>query len=117
MSFTLNKPGIKIPLLKSDLQLINQYLITCDKAGFIGVNSYNHNKEREYFYKWHLFEFQSRVANKLLSMYHSPNEKKVKLLVTEPEQYALSAMFKRVDCDPYMLTLQTKFINGLTPIK
>lgn len=117
MAFTLNKPGLKVPLIKSDLILINQYLVSCDQSGFVGPNSYNHNKEREYFYKWHLYEFQSRVANKLLALYHHPESKKVNLIVTEPEQYALSAMFKRVDCCPYMLSLQNRFINGLTPIK
>ena len=116
MSFKLNAPGIKVQLVKSDLPIMIQYLIVCDKSGFVGPNRYTHNREREYFFKWHLYEFQSKITNKLWSLQNEPHNKKVNLKVTEPEQYALSAMFQRVDCDPYMLSLQPKFINGLTRI-
>lgn len=116
MSFKLNVPGIKVPLVKSDLYELQQYLIDCDNSGFVGPNRYTHAREREYFFKWHLYEFQGKIVNKILALHHEPKNKKVKLTVTEPERYALSAMFQRVDCNPYMLSLQPRFINGLTRI-
>jgi len=114
----LNAPGTRVKTTKEEMQELMKYLNHCSRSGFTGPNFYGTvNREREYFFKWHLLEFTSKVATKLLKMTYDPGTKKATLTVNEPEQYALSAMFKRVDCSPYMLSLQTKFINGLTPIR
>jgi hypothetical protein len=114
----LNLPGTKVKTNKTEMQALMNYLNSCSRSGFTGPNNYGTvNYEREYFFKWHLLEFTSKVATKLLKLSHEPGSKKVTLLLSEPEQYALSAMFKRVDCGPYMIALQTKFITGLTPMR
>lgn len=114
----LNLPPEKIKMQKQELQELMIYLNKCSRSGFAGSNYYGTvNREREYFFRWHLFEFTCRVANKLLALSRDKGSKQVTITVYEPEQYALSAMFKRVDTNPYMLSLQSKFINGLTPMK
>ena len=107
----LNLPPQKIKLEKQEMQELMNYLLKCSKSGFIGTNFYGTvNREREYFFKWHLLEFTSRIANKLLSLSHDKPTKKVTIVISEPEQYALAQCLNEwavalicLPCNPNLL--------------
>lgn len=117
MSLELNTPPIKVKLSKSELNEFWLYLLNCDKYGFSGINYFAKlNPEREDFMQWHLRELSSRVINKLMNLRHKPDSATVTIAVYDPEQKTLSRMFQRVDCTPYMLQLQPRFLSELVPI-
>lgn len=110
----LNPPPIKVKLIKSELNVFFQYLNKSVTDAFTGIHHYHHQKEREFFLKWHLKELIGRVFEKVLSVFHYPDHKNISLSITQAEQQMLSQIFQRVDCCPYMLQMQPRFINQLT---
>lgn len=116
MNIMFNPPAISIKLIKSELVELWQYLNKCDKEAFSGIHHYKHQLDRELMYKWHLKDIATKVFAKVFAVHHEANNKKVALKLTQIEQHTLSVMFKRVDCNPYMLQLQTRFINGLVKL-
>lgn len=115
MKHLFNPQPLPIRLTKCELTELWQYLCKCDREAFVGVNNYNRfMKDREYMYHWHLKEIANRVLLQLLKHSQALNSKKLSFRVTEIEQKTLSILFNRVDCTPYMLQLQTRFINHLT---
>lgn len=107
------QPLIAIKLTKEEITELCIYLQRCDKEGFSGINRYHAHKERERMYKWHLAETFIKVVTKRLAVQHKANNYKTSLKLNEIELHTLSVMFKRVDCSPYMLQLQTRFIKNL----
>ncbi len=116
MSIKLNTPPIAVKMTKQELNEFSIYLKNCSEQGFSGINFFKHQVEREMFMKWHLRELFTRVINKLMKLHHDSHSKKLTFQIYEPEQRTLSHMFKRVDCNPYFLQMQPRFLHELTPI-
>lgn len=113
MIITYKQPLIAIKLTKEEISELCIYLQRCDKEGFAGINNFHNHKERERMYKWHLSETFFKVVNKLckIQLHHRTYKTSIKL--NEIELHTLSVMFKRVDCTPFMLQLQTRFLKNL----
>lgn len=117
MIVSFNPKANNIKLIKSELLELWLYLNRCDMEAFNGIHNYKHVPDRELMYKWHLKEIASKVFAKVMYYNSEPNSKKLFIKVTQIEQHTLSVMFKRVDCTPYMLQLQPRFINGLVKLR
>lgn len=113
MIITYKQPLITIKLTKEEISELCIYLQKCDREGFTGINFFNAHKERERMYKWHLAETFTKVVNKLCKIQLHPRTYKTSIKFNEIELHTLSVMFKRVDCTPFMLQLQTRFIKNL----
>ena len=112
MIFIEKQQLIPIRLTKEEVTEICLYLQRCDREGFSGINRYHAHKERERMYQWHLHEVFIKVVTKRLAVQHKANLYKTTLKLNEIELHTLSVMFKRVDCTPFMLQLQTRFIKN-----
>lgn len=111
-----NPPPVKIPMTKEEMQYFFHYLSKCYDIGFTGIHDYKFKADREYFIKYHLKELANKIFNKLMKLHFAIGTKKISISVSEAERYSLMFLFKRVDCDPYILSIQQRFINQLTPI-
>ena len=107
--------AVKVTL--NELITLMSFLSDCHTIAFSGPNNYYPvAKEREYYYRWHLTAFAWRVIRLCIVNTGKETTTMVRLKVSEAEQRMLSAMFKRVDCSPYMLQLQERFIKNLLPL-
>jgi hypothetical protein len=113
MIFIQKQRLITIRLTKEEITELCIYLTRCNREGFSGINRYHAHKERERMYQWHLYEVFIKVVTKHSALYHKANLYKTTLKLNEIELHTLSVMFKRVDCTPFMLQLQTRFIKNL----
>lgn len=118
MKTLFNPKPISIKMTVSEISELWNYLDKCRVYGFSGINNYkHHHPEREFMYTWHLSELAGKVLVLKLKYSQDMSTNQVSLKVTLPEQRTMSVMFNRVEATPYMLQLQTRFINKLIPLK
>jgi len=113
MIFITKQQLINIKLTFEELKELAIYLVRCNNEGFAGINRYHAHKERERMYQWHLYEVVLKVVKKQMTLGNVHSSKKTSLNFNEIELHTLSVMFKRVDCTPFMLQLQTRFTKKL----
>jgi len=115
MNPAFNSPPVPLRLHKDELLELWNYTTKCLEYGFIHDNEYiRGQRDREYFYSWHLKEIAHKSFYKLLATRHHPGNKKLSIKLLDPERRTLSIMFNRVPCTPYMLSLQERIIHQLT---
>ena len=111
-----NSNPIPIKLNREEVAELWKFLLCCHNTGFSGKNDYTvlpHSQFREYSYRFHLKELCNKV---FLLAKKEAGRKNFIIKVSEIEQRTLSIMFNRVECSPYMLQMQEKFIKNLKPL-
>lgn len=116
MSLILRTPDKKLQLTKEELQYLVAYLDKSKSVGFIGVNFYKHQRDREELYKFSLLTLSEKCLTKLFNNHHSIGEKKISFPINFAEEKTLITMFNRVDCGSYLLALQSKILLKLRPL-
>lgn len=111
MIFKFNKPAMRIRMTKEELQEFFKYLVKCDQE--LKFRNYGVFQEREIFMRWHFYEVGTKIFNKLGKLYYEPLSKKTSIVINFPEQKTLSFIFQRVECDPFVLQMQPRFIHNL----
>jgi hypothetical protein len=108
-----NPKPVEIKLSREEIAELYNYLVKCDAEGFSGINNFkNHARDREFMYHFILKDILFKVFSKSFTLLTTQN-KSFRIKVSQIEQKTLSVMFQRVDCTPFMLTVQEKFINQL----
>ena len=116
MALLLRSPDKKLQVTKEELQYLVAYLDRSKTIGFIGVNFYKHQSDREELYKFSLLTLSEKLLTKLFKNSHSIQEKKISFPINFAEEKTLIVMFNRVDCDSYLLALQSKILLRLRPL-
>jgi hypothetical protein len=117
MALLLRTPDKKLQLTKEELQYLVAYLDKSKSVGFVGVNFYKHQRDREELYKFSLLTLCEKLMTKLFNNAHSIQEKKISFPINFAEEKTLIVMFNRVDCGSYLLALQAKILLTLRPLK
>jgi hypothetical protein len=117
MGLLLRQPDKKLQLTKLEIQYLVAYLDKSKSVGFIGVNFYKCQRDREELYQFSLLTLCEKLMTKLFNNAHSITEKKISFPINFAEEKTLLAMFQRVDCDSYLLAMQSKILLSLRPLK
>lgn len=116
MAIILRTPDKKIYLTKEELSYFIPYLDTCKHNGFSGVNHYRSHEVRETLIRFSLTTFCEKVLSKWANNMHQLPSKKINLTVNQGEEISLIAMFQRVECGSYLLSVQQRILLSLRPL-
>ena len=113
MLHPFNTKEIRIKLNDLQVQTLYNYVSKCIEIGFVSHNDFHHvAKEREFFYKWFLKDLLKQLFTKGFKIIATQQKNHV-VILNEAHQRTLSIMFNRVECEPYMLTLQPLLLKNL----
>ena len=113
MLHLFNTKEVRIKLNALQIETLYNYVSKCIDTGFVLHNDYQRvSKDREFFYKWFLKDLLHQLFNKATKIVSRPQLNYI-IVINEAHQRTLSVMFNRVDCEPYMLTLQTLLLKNL----